>query len=138
MVNLEAIYLALRLLLLDPSEIKITVVGEAPKELSYTQKEMVQAWVNTGSEHDDTIFVAGWSKTYKNATKGKDDAVIALAAVIAHEKCHLGQSVEVRMKGGAAMEGPCYDVQLETLKQLKGSRGLQMRILEARKYVAGR
>jgi hypothetical protein len=71
------------------------------------------AWVPPAG---DRILVNDRSPQYRTALKG--DAR-PLAAVLAHEGCHIAQPADLRLNDRAAAERTCYAVQIATLQALR-------------------
>jgi hypothetical protein len=100
---------ALNLLYWPPDEIpNIVVVDQRPPAVS----ALAEGWVvrNSDGSARPTIYIAGWSKPYRDALANplasRSHSVIRLAGVLAHERAHLRHGPD---------EESAYAAQLTTL-----------------------
>jgi hypothetical protein len=111
-----------------PADVTITTMDATNEKLARLGVVEV-AYTRPGVER--VIYVNTWTDVYRNAQRGDRAAMIALAAVLAHEAYHL--------EHGAA-ERPAYDEQLRVLRSLGASEHVNVdtlvkRIERAREYV---
>lgn len=99
--------------------IQVVSKQQAPKGLSTTAE--TRAWVMG----DGKIYIADWTDTYKDAQRGKKDAIKELAAMIVHEAWHIDHP------GG--VHGEAYQVQIDTLRELKASAGAISKVVIAQR-----
>lgn len=67
--------------------------------------------------------------TYRRASKGDDDALKELAALLVHEKYHVDHEPG---------EGPAYDAQVNTLRKLGASKSLIQSVLDSKNAILSR
>lgn len=78
-------------------------------------------------QNDPVIYVNDVTSIFKNADKGKPDALAELASILAHENYHI-----THQPG----ELPAYDYQLDVLNKLRAPHKVVDRVQKARDYIA--
>jgi len=80
-------------------------------------------WTFTGQR---TIYIAAWSKPYKQAAKGDRNALLFLASAVAHEIWHIENGADERQ---------AYDEQIRVLRRMGASESLIERVQAIQKEV---
>lgn len=93
------------------------------KKIQRANSPIALAWVLKGN---DEVNVNDWTKEFEEANEGDPEALIQMAAALAHEKHHVDNGPD---------ELSAYDRQLEVLNKLKAPKKLVDNVGRSRAYI---